>query len=334
MGDVVVHEKAARKRKDAPEWKKQLTRELLKQKRKRFPRRKVFVSNVDSIWTADLLDIHKFARVNKGYKFILVVLDVFSRYAWARPLKNKTGDLVANAFQDIFTTSKRKPARLWVDRGTEFYNNKVSRLLKDKNIEIYSTHNEPKATIAERFIRTLRGKIESNFILTQSTVWYDILPQLVHEYNTTKHKTLKMTPEEACQPGNFAKVFKNLYPPSTTGSITKSRFSVGDKVRISINKSLFTKGATANWSEEIFTIKRIRRDTNPVVYELEDLAGEEVKGGFYNEQLQKTSQEIYRVDKIIRKRGNEVLVKWSGYPDKFNSWMPSNVILRSGQETD
>ena len=87
-------------------------------------------------------------------------------------------------------------------------------------------------------------------------------------------------------------MFKNLYPPppSTTGSITKSRFSVGDKVRISINKSLFTKGATANWSEEIFTIKRIRRDTNPVVYELEDLAGEEVKGGFYKEQLQKTSQ--------------------------------------------
>ena len=136
MGDVVVHEKAARKRKDAPEWKKQLTRELLKQKRLRFPRRKVFVSNVDAIWTADLLDIHKFSRVNKGYKFILVVLDVFSRYAWARPLKNKTGDLVANAFQDIFTTSERKPVRLWVDRGTEFYNNKVSRLLADKNIEI------------------------------------------------------------------------------------------------------------------------------------------------------------------------------------------------------
>ena len=158
-----VHEKARKRRIDTTE-------------RRRFERRRVFAGSVDSIWTADLLDIHKYARQNKGYKFILVVLDIFSRYAWARPLKDKTGTCVANAFKDILM--QRRPRKLWTDRGTEFYNVKVADVLND--IQLYSTSNEPKASIAERFIRTLREKIESDFILTQSTVWYDILPQLVY----------------------------------------------------------------------------------------------------------------------------------------------------------
>ena len=324
-----VYEKAKRRRVDAPQWKKQLTKELLKPKRRRFRRRQVLAGGgVDSIWTADLLDIHQYASRNKGYKFILVILDIFSRYAWARPLKNKTGTSVASAVEDILHGSGgRRPQKLWTDKGTEFYNANVARVLN--GIELYSTHNEPKASIDERFIRTLREKIETNYILTQSTVWYDILPELVREYNTSKHRTIKMTPKEASKPENFNRVstcFKHVKdkdPPS---------FSVGDKVRISIQKKLFDKGATANWSEEIFKVKKLRLDTDPIVYQLEDLAGEDVQGNFYKEQLQKTRQEIYRVDRVLRKRGNEVLVKWSGYPDKFNSWMPSNSILQSGQD--
>ena len=323
-----VYEKAKRRRVDAPVWKKQLTKELLKPKRRRFRRRQVLASGgIDSIWTADLLDIHQYARQNKGYKFILVVLDVFSRFAWARPLKNKSGKEVANALKDIIEVDGRRPKKLWTDEGTEFYNVDVSRVLN--GIELYSTHNEPKAAIAERFIRTLREKMETNYILTQSTIWYDILPELLRKYNTSKHRTIKMTPEEASKPKNYYRVsacfkhVKNKDPPS---------FSVGDKVRISIQKKLFDKGATANWSEEIFKVKKLRLDTNPIVYQLEDLAGEDVVGNFYKEQLQITNQEIYRVDRVLRKRGNEVLVKWSGYPDKFNSWMPSNSILQSGQD--
>ena len=322
-----VYEKAKRRRVDAPVWKKQLIKELLKPKRRRFRRRKVLAGGVDSIWTADLLDIHQYAHQNKGYKFILVVLDIFSRYAWARPLKNKSGKEVANAFKDIIEEVGRRPKKLWTDEGTEFYNTNVARVLN--GIELYSTHNEPKAAIAERFIRTLREKIETNYILTQSTVWYDILPELLREYNTSKHRTIKMTPVEARKPENYYQVstcFKHAKvknPPS---------FFVGDKVRISVQKKLFDKGATANWSEEIFKVKKVRLDTDPVVYELEDLAGEAVAGTFYKEQLQKTNQEIYRVDRVLQRRGNEVLVKWSGYPDQFNSWIPSNSILQSGQD--
>ena len=320
-----IHEKARKRRIDAPEWKKQLTKELLKPKRKRFRRRKVFAGSVDSIWTADLLDIHQYARQNKGFKFILVVLDVFSRYAWTRPLKNKTGKEVANALDDIFRQDGRKPRKLWTDRGTEFYNTAVAHVLKD--IELYSTHNEPKAAIAERFIRTLREKIESNYVLTQSTVWYDILPELTREYNTSKHRIIRMTPEEASLPENYNKVFTFKH----TTDENPPTFALGDKVRISVHKSLFTKGATANWSEEIFQVRNVKTSTDPIVYELRDLAGEDVNGTFYKEQLQKTNQEIYRVDKIVRRRGDEVLVKWSGYPVKFNSWMPEEDIMKSGE---
>ena len=225
-----------------------------------------------------------------------------------------------------------------VSCGTEIYNANVAQVLKNNGIDLYSTHNEPKATIAERFIRTLREKIESSYLLTQSTVWYDILPELVREYNTSKHRSIKMTPEEASQPENFERVFTNLYggndDDDDDGTPVKKppAFTVGDKVRISVHKKLFTKGATANWSEEIFTLRNIRMDTDPRVYELKDLAGEDVVGTFYKEQLQKTRQEIYRVEKIVRKRGEQVLVKWSGYPDKFNSWMPAADIMKSGKD--
>ena len=161
--DDTVYGKAKRRRDNAPAWKKQLVKELLKPKLKRFPRRRVFSSSVDAIWSGDLLDIHQYARVNRNYNFILVLVDVFSKYAWARPLKNKEGISVAGAFEDIFDTSKRIPCRLWTDRGTEFYNQNVENTLKKHKVQLYSTFNEPKSAIAERFIRTLRGKLESNF---------------------------------------------------------------------------------------------------------------------------------------------------------------------------
>ena len=334
-----VYEKAKRRRLDASQWKKQLAKELLRPKRNRFDRRHVYSPSIDDTWTADLADFQKLARVNKGYRYILVVLDTFSRYAWARPLKHKTGAEVADAFKDIFRKSGgRKCKKLFCDKGTEFYNTNLQRVLQSNGgIKLYSTNNEPKATIAERFIRTLRGKIESNYILTQSTVWYDILPQLIHEYNTTRHRTIKMTPEEASKPENSEAVYHTLMSRSNGGpDSTTVRFVAGDKVRISVHKRMFEKGATANWSEEVFEVSEVL-PTIPITYRLRDLAGEDIQGGFYNEQLQKTDLSIYRIDKIIRKRKrrngvNEVLVRWSGYPDKFNQWLPADSVHHSGTE--
>ena len=332
---VSVYENAKRRRIEAPQWKKQLAKELLRPKRNRFNRRHIYSPSIDDTWTADLADFEKFKRVNRGYRYILVVLDTFSRYAWARPLKQKTGAEVANAFEDIFQKSGRRCKKLFCDRGTEFYNVNLRRVLEATNggIQLYSTNNEPKASIAERFIRTLRGKIESNYILTQSTVWYDILPRLIHEYNTTRHRTIKMTPEKASKPENSETVYENLMSRDNESSAVK--FVAGDKVRISVHKRMFEKGATANWSEEVFEVSEIL-PTRSITYKLRDLAGEDIQGGFYNQQLQKTDLDIYRIDKVLRKRKsngvNEVLVRWSGYPDKFNQWLPADSVHESGTD--
>ena len=329
---------AITERRNLPQWKKDLAYELTRPKLHKFQRRRVYSPNLDRIWTADLLDIQKYKRQNKGYTFILIVLDIFSRYAWARPLKKKTGLEVSKAFQDIFTVSGRKCIRLWCDRGTEFYNRTLQHLLSSNNITLYSTHNEPKATIAERFIRTLRSKMERYFIAMHCTVWYAILPDLVSEYNHTIHRSLGMSPTDALKPKNYAKVFTIQYKPYQLQNQRKfGVLRVGDSVRISVHKGVFDKGSNANWSEEVFKIIQIVQNT-PTLYKLEDLAGEELTGYMYREQLQKTIQRIYMIDKVIRKRwkaarGQESLVRWRGYPNKFNSWIPTADVLIGGATT-
>ena len=235
-------------------WKKALAKELLKPKLKRFPRRRVFSPNVDRIWTMDLMVVEKYSKQNKNYKYIIVVLDLFSRFAWARPLKTKTGLEVSQALKDIFTKSDRKPTRIWSDDGTEFFNAHVQKLLRDNNIMLYSTFNEPKAAIAERFIRTLRRKMEIHYIVTQSTVWYKDLQSMIDEYNSDVHRSIGMSPNEAIKPENFTRVFSAQYSHPKPSPNRKPLLEVGDKVRISLHKRHFEKGATANWSEEIFQI--------------------------------------------------------------------------------
>ena len=277
------------------------------------------------------MDMHRYARQNKGYNYILIVLDVFSRYAFARPLKSKTGKETAAALEDIFETVKVFPQKLWCDLGREYYNRNVDKLLKTRGITLYSTHNTVKASIAERFIRTLRRKIEYNYILTDSTVWYKILPQLIFEYNNTHHSTIKMTPLQATKPENFTTLYANQFKHPTVN--VSPTYYIGQKVRTSLNKKVFEKESTQAWSEEIFEIDDIL-PTAPIVYKLRDLSGEKILGSFYKSQLKPTSQSIYRIDRVLRRRVNaagehESLVKWRDYDDKFNSWVKSDTIHQS-----
>ena len=329
-------------KKSAPQWKKKLAKELLARKKKIFPRRRIFSPAPNAIWAADLLDIHKYKKENKGNSFILVVVDLFSKKAWARPLMRKTGPLTAQALSDILVKSKVKNlSKIWTDDGKEFKNVNVDRLLKSKNITLYSTHNDPKSAIAERFIRTLRGKIETHFILTDSTEWLDALPHLVTEYNQTRHRSIGMTPEDAQKPENSEIVYQRLYdqPRKDLRKIPEKdrlpAFHVGDLVRISLHKRIFEKGSTANWSEEIYKIREIVQTTQPITYKIQDLRDEPIEGGFYKEQLKKTDQTIYRVDRILRRRRGkngeaEVLVRWMGYPSpEFDSWEKADTILQN-----
>ena len=277
------------------------------------------VSGIDKIWAADLADMTAFKDYNDGYTFLLLVIDTFSKYGYLIPLKNKKGKTVANALKDIF--KKRKPEKLWTDKGTEFKNKDVKDL-----VELYSTENEEKSSIAERWIRTIKEKMWKYFTDNNTYKYIDVLPDLVEDYNNTVHSSTKLTPIEASKKKNELTVWRNLYPDRYKKYNITPKFSVGDEVRITKKKKVFEKGYTTRWTEEIFTIKEIR-ETNPITYKLEDLQGEEIKGTFYEPELQKTEQQIFRIEKVIKKEKGKSLVKWKGYSDKFNSWVDNKDLI-------
>ena len=260
-----------------------------------------------------------FSKFNHGVKYLLAVIDILSKYGWLVPLKDKTGKSVASALKTIF--KERKPEKIWVDKGKEFYNKDVKDL-----VELYSTENEEKSSVVERWIRTMKEKMWKYFTDKNTNIYIDILPDLVKDYNNTRHSSIKMTPVKASKKENELTVWRNLYPEHLEIHGINPKFSVGDKVRISKKKKTFEKGYTTRWTEEIFTIVEVKR-SRPPTYKIVDLNGEEIKGSFYEPELQKTSQEIFRIEKVIKRGKKKSLVKWKGYSDDFNSWVDNKDIV-------
>ena len=176
---------------------------------------------------------------------ILWVIDIYSKYAWVVPLKDKKSVSIVNAFQSILKKSNRKPNKIWVDKGSEFYNRSMKSWL-----EMYSTHNEEKSVVTEKFIRTIKNKIYKHMTSILKNVYINKLDDIVNEYNNTKHRATKMKPIDVKDNTyiDFGKEVNDNDP----------KFKVGDHVRISKYKSIFAKGYTPNWSEEVFVIKRIK----------------------------------------------------------------------------
>ena len=245
---------------------------------KKFNKRKVYSQFKDNIWGVDLADMQSLSRKNKSIKYLLCAIDLFSKYAFVVPLKDKKGISIVNAFDKIIKQSNRKPDKIWVDQGSEFYNNKLKKWLSDNNIIMYSTYNEGKSVVAERFIRTLKNKLYKHMTATDKNVYYDVLDDVVSKYNNTKHSTIKMKPIDV---KNNKRVYINEHNEKD------SRFKVGDRVRISKFKNIFAKGYTPNWSKEIFIVNKIN-DTVPCTYtyNIKDLNDEEIIGSFYDRELQ------------------------------------------------
>ena len=260
-----------------------------------------------------------FEDYNNGYTFLLLVIDIFSKYGWVIPLKNKKGETVAEALKNIF--EERKPEKLWTDKGTEFYNKNVKKL-----IEIYSTENEEKSSIVERWIRTMKEKMWKYFTDNNTYTYIDVLPDLVEDYNNTVHSSTKLTPVEASKKKNELTVWRNLYPDRLKIHDLTPKFSVGDKVRITKKKKVFEKGYTTRWREEIFKIMEIQ-NTNPITYKLEDLNEKEIKGTFYEPELQKTKQQVFRIEKVLKKGKNKSLVRWKGYDETFDSLVDNEDLI-------
>ena len=314
----------------------QSTYTLHRQARKRYPTRKYIVHDIDEQWQADLADVALIARENDGYRFILTVIDIFTRYAWARPLYSKRGQEVATAFKSIFDEG-RTPRRIQTDEGREFENRNVLELFREYDIELFSVKSAYKAAIVERFNRTLKNKLWRYFTMSTKNNWTKVLQDVVDSYNHSTHRTLGCAPVDitAAKVGEIReKVFKKR-PESQI----KDDIKVGDKVRISKVKSIFAKGYLPNWTEEIFTVESINRKTSPVTYKLKDYQNEVVEGSFYRQEIEPVihTEDEYIVEKVLRtqRRGNErwCFVKWAGYPSSMNSWVRKSDIVTLSDRT-
>ena len=212
------------------------------------------------------------SKFNKGFKYLLCVTDLFNKYAWVIPLKDKKGTSIVNAFKKIISEGQRKSNKIWVDQGSEFYNQSFQDFLKINNIEMYSTYNEGKSIVAERFIRTLKNKIFKHMTTISKNVYIDVLNDIVNKYNNTVHRTIKIKPID---------VTNDSYVEYNEDSNKKNpKFKVGDHVRISKYKNIFAKRYVPNWSEEVFIVNKIK-NTVPWTYTINALNGEKITGTFY-----------------------------------------------------
>lgn len=306
--------------------------------KRRFRRNPIYVSTIDELWHTDLADVSNVSQHNDGFKYILVCIDVFSKFLFTVALKTKTGREVVEAFKTIFKTG-RQCQRLVSDKGTEYYNQHFKNFLSKNNIIHTSTENEVKACVAERCIKTLKLRIYRYFTHKQTYRYIDKLQHFTSSYNNTSHRTIKRPPAEV-NVSNSEQVWFDVYArPLINSSQKKSpiepKLKIGDLVRITHNKTTFQRAVNQLWTGEVFSIVKINRMNNIPVYVLQDYSGEPVKGFFYSSELQHVlidKDQPYKIQKILKtrkKRGvKQCLVLWAYWPDKFASWVDQDTLKR------
>ena len=290
--------------------------------RRKFQRTKIITSGIDQQFQADLVDLTKISSHNDGFKFLLNVIDCFSRYAWTRMLKNKKSNTVSTALEDIFSEG-RVPDYLQTDQGMEFRNKQVQDLLKKYGVKYFTSYNDDiKAGLIERFNRSILSKVHRYFTKNNTRTYSENIQDFVHSYNNTVHSAHGFRPSEVT-PEIQEKVWLKLYNKPVSSK--SPQFEIGDHVRVSKSRKTFDKGYLPRWSTELFIVKKVK-NTIPVTYEIADLGDEVIAGVFYDQELIKAKPpEFYEIDKILDKKstkkgGVQYLVKWKGYPNKFNSW--------------
>lgn len=305
--------------------KEGLVEEVHKPVRKNFPRRKVILKGLNDLWQIDLIEMIPYANENDGFRYILTVINAFSKYVYVEPIKRKTGKDVTDAMEKILKSVIKPPKNLQADQGTEFYNYLFKKLMKSYNINLYSVFSTKKACIVERVIRTLKTKLWKIFSLQGNYKWMDVINSIVQEYNHKVHRTIGMKPADVSL-ANEQQVLDKLSTAKLL-TIPKQKFNKGDYVRISKVKSIFEKGYTPNWSAEVFRIAKVQI-TTPVTYILEDLKENPIKGCFYPQEIRKTKfKDVYLVEKVLRKKKNKAFVKWWGFDTTHNEWINTKDIL-------
>ena len=223
--------------------------------------------------------------------------------AWVIPLKDKNCITITNAFQKILDESNHKPNKIRVDKGRTSYHRSMEAWLEKNDIEMYSTNNEGNSVVAEMFIRTLNTKIYKYMTSTSKDVYIDKLDEIVNNHNNTYHGTIKINPVDL-NPSMYIDFNKENNKEGRT-------LIVGDSVSISKYKNIFAKGYVPNWSEEVFVIKKVK-NTAPWIYVISDLNGEELPNRFTKKNCKKTNKKEFRVEKVIKRKGDKLYVKWKG----------------------
>jgi hypothetical protein len=305
-------------------WKYELSKELHRPARRRFPTRKTVVKGIADLFQFDLIEMGPYEEFNKGYKYIMTGINCFSKKGFAVPLKNKTGREVAQALEPIL---KRYPMKhMQTDLGKEFYNATVNRLLRQYNVNHYSTYSDKKASVVERYNRTLKEMMWREFTAQGNYKWTHLLQKLVNRYNRNYHRSIGMTPNQV-NLSNEDTVKRRLMGETSTARSRPPRFSIGDTVRVSKVKGRFDKSYIGNWSQELFKVYSVK-PTTPVTYVLEDLNGETIKGSFYEYELRKAVVTgVFFVEKILKRKGGRALVRWKGYTKDFDSWIDVKDVV-------
>lgn len=290
--------------------------------------RRIYTKGIGYLYQIDLVDMKLFSRENDNFNWLITVIDTFSKKAWGFPIKNKRGVTITNALKSLL--EENRPLKLEFDQGTEFYNSNFLALLRRLNIKWYSTYSVRKNAIVERFNRTLKTRMYRAFTARGSHKWIDIVEDLVTGYNKTEHRSIKSAPNDVNK-NNERKIRKILFPEKNK-KLQKSKFKIGDTVRITRKKHVFQKGYEQTYSYEVFEVDEIK-NTYPITYGLRDYKKEKILGSFYSNEVQLVdkSDDIYPIEKIVDTRqtaaGTEYLVKFVGYPNEANCWIAQQDLF-------
>ena len=246
--------------------------------KKFYPTNKTDVYHIDDTWSLDILDLKDYGpKNNRGYRYVFVIIDNFSKFGWTTPLKNKNAQTIKDSFENILLKSKRSPNLIETDRGKEFYNNIFQDFLNKNNIKLYSRNSSLGAVFAERFNRTIRDLLKRPVFEKWDGKWIDILPTITKQYNNRMHISTKLSPKDASLKKNEGFVYKNLLDKRKK---VKPKFQMNDLVRTADLKKTFSKGDTTNWFYKLYKITEIITDTIPS-YKIDNLKER------YNEALLK-----------------------------------------------
>lgn len=311
------------------------------QRKHKYKRSKIIPFELDFMFAADLIDLSKppFPSKNDNIRYICIMLDIFSKFVWAYPLKNKSADIMVDMFKQAFEgENPRIPQRIIFDRGQEFRAKKVQEYLNSKGITSIFTNSIKKSSYAERMIREIKDKMFKFLTHNQTMRYIDVLPSIVSGYNNRIHTVTKMKPKEVNN-SNALELYRTIYLPQIKNKDIcirkqKAKFEIGSLVRISNPSFVFVKGYHGLYSEKIYKVVAILKDC-PIRYKLETLSGESIIGSFYSEEMVLTDIDVknsyFKIEKILGEKKirnvTYVLVKWLGYDDKDNQYIKKSDVM-------